>query len=46
MSLKLKNHLDNLKNDVYNSKIQSQKEILEKLYPIRTYYQSQNNVST
>ena len=45
MNLKLKNNVDNLKNDVDNSKIQFQKEILEKVYPIGTYYWSQNNVS-
>ena len=38
---KMKSDIDDLKNQTYNLKIEFQKDLLEKVYPIGCYYWSQ-----
>ena len=37
----MKSDIDDLKNQTYNLKIEFQKDLLEKVYPIGSYYWSQ-----
>ena len=42
---KMKTDIDDLKKQTYNLKIEFQKDLLEKVYPVGSYYWSQKNTS-
>ena len=42
---KMKTDIDDLQKQTYNLKIEFQKDLLEKVYPVGTYYWSQKNTS-